>query len=41
MVRKSGMTRQRKWFDCTCCTFSTQKHSSFVLHNKEEHDIEL
>jgi len=41
MTRKTGSPRQQSMFICTCCDFTSKKKSSFVLHVKEKHGVEL
>jgi len=41
MSRKAGSPRQQSIFKCQYCDFVSKKNSSFVLHAKEKHDVEL
>jgi len=41
MARKPGSPRQQTQYRCTACAFTCKKHSTLILHSKEEHDIEL
>ena len=41
MARKPGSARQQRLYNCKECDFVAKKHSSLVLHMKENHGIEL
>ena len=41
MVRKSNSPRQQSVFKCTHCDFTSKTNSSFILHAKEKHGVEL
>jgi len=41
MARKPGSPRQQTIFRCHRCNFVSKRNSSFVLHMKETHGVEL
>ena len=41
MIRKSDLHRQQSVFKCTHCDFTSKKNSTFILHVKEKHGVEL